>query len=98
MPPGTEIGEEKMLILLLIRRLSPRTRIITGRACLAVGAALAAVSAVLSVDLYVHAIVTVLTGAILWAAGVKGQRRAQAQPPARDEVGTMEAMATEVTR
>jgi hypothetical protein len=87
-----------MLILLLIRRLSPRTRTITGLACLAAGAALAAVSAILSVDLYIHAIATAVTGIILWAAGVKGQRRAQAQPPAPDPVGTMEAMATEVTR
>jgi hypothetical protein len=31
-----------MLILLLIRRLSPRARIITGLACLVAGAALAA--------------------------------------------------------
>jgi drug/metabolite transporter (DMT)-like permease len=87
-----------MLILLLIRRLSPRTRTITGLACLAVGVALAAVSAVLSVDLYIHAIVTIITGAILWAAGVKGQRRAPVQQPAQDPVGTMEAMANQVTR
>lgn len=85
-----------MLIFLLIRRLSPRARIITGLACLAAGAALAVVSAVLSVDLYVHAIITVIIGVILWAAGVKGQRRAQ--PPAQDEVGTMEAMANKATR
>ena len=85
-----------MLILLLIRRLSPRARIITGLACLAIGAALAVVSAVLSANLYIHAIITVITGAILWVAGVKG--RAQARPPAEDEVDTMEAMATEVTR
>jgi drug/metabolite transporter (DMT)-like permease len=87
-----------MLILLLIRRLSPRTRIITGLVCLAAGAALAAVSALLSVDLYIHAILTAITGAILWAAGVKGQRRAQAQQLAHDEVGTMEAMTTKATR
>ncbi len=83
-----------MIILLLIRRLSPRARVITGLACLAAGAALAVVSTVLSVDLYIHAIVTVITGAILWTAGIKGQRRAQAQ----DEIGTMEAMATQANR
>jgi hypothetical protein len=82
----------------LIRHLSLRTRKITGVACLAIGAALAVVSAALSVGLYIHAIVMAVTGAILWVAGVTGKPRAQAQPPAQDRVGTMEVMADQVTR
>jgi hypothetical protein len=57
-----------MIILLLLRRMSPRARMITGRALLGLGAAVAAASAALSINLYIHAILLAACGAVfLWA-------------------------------
>ena len=81
-----------MLIFLLIRRLSPRARTITGAALAAAGAAVAVVSAVLAVDLYVHAVILFVIGAWLWGAGVAGKRRGRAQQPA-DTMGGMTSKA-----
>jgi hypothetical protein len=70
-----------MLILLLIRRLSPRGRMITGVALLAAGAVLAGVSAVLSIGLFVHGIMLMVIGAVLGASVIVGKRRARAEQP-----------------
>lgn len=51
-----------MIILLVLRRMSPRGRRITGTTLLALGAAVFAVSVALSINQYIH-------GAILLALG-----------------------------
>jgi len=57
-----------MLILLVTRRLGPRGRTITGAVLISLGAAVLAVSAALSVNLYVHGAILMAMGAILIAA------------------------------
>jgi hypothetical protein len=57
-----------MIILLLIRRLSPRGKTITGTVLLTLGAAVMGVSAALSINLYVHGAILMAMGAVLIAA------------------------------
>jgi membrane protein implicated in regulation of membrane protease activity len=64
-----------MVILLLIRRLGPRGRKITGVVLLALAAAVAAVSAALSAGLYTHAVILAVLGAVVLWAPVKGRDR-----------------------
>ena len=57
-----------MIILLLLRRMSPRARTITGWTLLGLAAAIAAASAALSINLYLHAVLLAACGAVfLWA-------------------------------
>jgi len=66
-----------MIILLLIRRLSPRTRTITGAVLVAAGLALVGVSVTLAPGLLVHGIVLIVVGAVLWTSAVVTRRRAR---------------------
>jgi hypothetical protein len=67
-----------MIILLLLRRMSRRARTITGWTLLGLAAAVAAASAALSADLYIHAVLLAACGAVfLWApVRQRGQKRA----------------------
>ena len=57
-----------MIILLLLRRMSPRARTITGWAMLGLAVAMAGASAALSINLYIHAVLLAACGSVfLWA-------------------------------
>ncbi|MGH3207740.1 MAG: hypothetical protein ACRDNO_08255 [Trebonia sp.] len=64
-----------MLILLLTRRLSQRGRTITGAVLISLGAAVFVVSAALSINLYVHGVILMAMGAILWGSVFAAKRR-----------------------
>ena len=88
-----------MLILLALRRLSPRGKVITGSVLLALGAAVIGVSAALSIDLYVHAVILLILSAVMWGSVIAGRRRARRDAVAdQGSVGTMEAMARSAGR
>ena len=80
-----------MLILLLLRRLSPRGKVITGSVLLVLGVAVIGVSAALSINLYVHAVILLGLSAVMWGSMIRGRRRAAVAD--LGSVGTMEAMA-----
>jgi hypothetical protein len=85
-----------MLILLALRRLSPRGKMITGTVLLVLGLAVTGVSAALSINLYVHAAILLILSAVMWGSVLAGRRRAAVAD--RGSVGTMEAMARSVER
>ena len=88
-----------MLILFLLRRLSPRGKVITGAVLLALGAAVIGVSAALSINLYVHAVILLILSAVMWGSVIAGRRRARRSAVAdQGSVGTMEAMARSAGR
>jgi drug/metabolite transporter (DMT)-like permease len=66
-----------MIILLLIRRLSPRARTITGVVLAAAGLALIGVSVTLAAGLLVHGIALTVIGAVLWTSAIVTRRRAR---------------------
>lgn len=70
-----------MIIMLLLRRLGPRGRRITGVTLMALGAAVLAVGGVLSVNLYVHGAILMILGAACYlrANAVGRGRRSGAQ-------------------
>lgn len=80
-----------MLILLLLRRLSPRGKAITGTVLLALGLAVLGVSAALSINLYLHGVILLILSAVMWGSVIRGRRRAEVAD--LGSVGTMEAMA-----
>jgi membrane protein implicated in regulation of membrane protease activity len=83
-----------MLILLALRRLSPRGKVITGTVLLVLGAAVIGVSAALSINLYVHGAILLLLSAVMWASVLAGRRRARRNSVAdQGAVGTMDVMA-----
>ena len=83
-----------MLILFVLRRLSPRGKVITGTVLLALGAAVIGVSAALSINLYVHGSILLALSAVVWANMIVGRRRARRDAVAdAGSVGTMEPMA-----
>jgi hypothetical protein len=67
--------EKEMLLLLLVRRLSPRNRAIVGSLFVAGGLALVAVTG-LAVGMLIHAAVLAVIGAVLCTSAVVGRRRA----------------------
>ncbi|MGW5361421.1 hypothetical protein [Actinopolymorpha pittospori] len=76
------------MILLFLRRLSPRTRLIIGVVLVAAGLALTALSVVYP-GLLNHAIATAVTGAVMCVSGAVSRRRARraaAQPSVDGEV------------
>jgi hypothetical protein len=83
-----------MLILLALRRLSPRGKVITGTVLLVLGAAVIGVSAALSINLYVHGAILLLLSAVMWGSVLTGRRRARRNSVAdQGAVGTMDVMA-----
>jgi drug/metabolite transporter (DMT)-like permease len=66
-----------MILFLLLRRLSPRTRIISGSAVVAAGLVLAAVAAAVANGLLVHGVALAAIGAVMVTSGIVSQRRAQ---------------------
>jgi drug/metabolite transporter (DMT)-like permease len=89
-----------MLILLLLRRLSPRGKAITGTVLLALGVAVIGVSAALAINLYVHGAILLVLSAVLWGSVIAGRRRArraavtdQGSVADQRSVGTMDLMA-----
>jgi drug/metabolite transporter (DMT)-like permease len=66
-----------MIILLLIRRLSPRTRTIVGAVLVVAGLTLVGVSVTLAAGLLVHGILLTVIGAALWTSAVVTRRRAR---------------------
>jgi hypothetical protein len=83
-----------MLILLVLRRLSPRGKVITGTVLLTLGAAVIGVSAALSINLYVHGAILLVLSAVMWGSVIAGRRRSRRNSVADPgSVGTMEAMA-----
>jgi drug/metabolite transporter (DMT)-like permease len=94
MSPGDDDRRRTMLILLVLRRLSPRGKVITGTVLLALGAAVIGVSAALSVNLYVHGAILLVLSAVMWASVIAGRRRARRAAVAdQRSVGTMDLMA-----
>ena len=83
-----------MLILLVLRRLSPRGKAITGTILAVLGAAVIGVSAAWSINLYVHGGILLLLSAVMWASLLAGRRRARRAAVAdQGSVGTMDVMA-----
>jgi hypothetical protein len=83
-----------MLILLALRRLSPRGKVITGTVLLALGVAVIGVSAALSINLYVHGAILLALSAVMWGSVIAGRRRARRNSVAdQGSVGTIEVMA-----
>jgi membrane protein implicated in regulation of membrane protease activity len=83
-----------MIILFVLRRLSPRGKVITGTVLLVLGAAVIGVSAALSINLYVHGAILLLLSAVMWASVLAGRRRARRNSVAdQGAVGTMDVMA-----
>jgi drug/metabolite transporter (DMT)-like permease len=66
-----------MIILLLIRHLSPRARTITGVVLAAAGLALVGLSVTLAAGLLVHGIALTVIGAVLWTSAIVTRRRAR---------------------
>jgi drug/metabolite transporter (DMT)-like permease len=70
-----------MIILLVLRRLSPRGRRVTGAVLMALGAGVLAASGALSVNLYVHGAILMILGAACYlranAVGRRGRSGAQ---------------------
>jgi drug/metabolite transporter (DMT)-like permease len=64
------------VIILLLRRLSPRARLVAGAVCVVAGLVLVAVSAVVG-GLLVRAIALTVIGVVLGASGVVSGRRAR---------------------
>jgi hypothetical protein len=93
-----------MIILLLIRRLGPRGRKITGVVLLALAAAVMAVSVALSIDLYTYAATLAVLGAVSLWAPVKGRSRRvpeaaqRAGAPAERSAVSDPAAVTDATR
>jgi drug/metabolite transporter (DMT)-like permease len=71
-----------MILFLLLRRLSPRTRILVGSLIVAAGVALTAVSIAVAAGLLVHGVALAVIGAVMWTSGMVAKRRA-AQPAAQ---------------
>lgn len=68
-----------MLILLLIRRLSPRTRVIVGAVVIAAGAVLTAVAVAAVHALLIHGIILMAVGAVVAAsARIRGSQTRRA--------------------
>jgi drug/metabolite transporter (DMT)-like permease len=65
------------ILFLLLRKLSPRTRIIAGSAVVAAGLVLAAVAAAVASGLVIHGVALAVIGAIMWTSGMVSKRRAQ---------------------
>lgn len=65
-----------MIFLLLLRRLGPRARLISGVVLVAAGLVVLAASAVVP-DLLIHGLTLTVIGALLWTSAVAGARRAQ---------------------
>jgi hypothetical protein len=70
--------EKAAMILLFLRRSSPRTRAITGAILMAAGMASIAVATARSTGILVHAIIVTVIGGIVLANGITGLRRARA--------------------
>jgi membrane-bound ClpP family serine protease len=66
-----------MIILLILRRLSPRGRKATGVVLMALGAALLAVSGILSVNLYIHGAILMVLGAACYLRANAGGHRSR---------------------
>jgi len=65
------------MLLRLLRRLSPRTRIIVGVVTVAAGFVLAAVAAAVAAGLVVHGVALAVIGAVLWTSGIVSKKRAR---------------------
>jgi drug/metabolite transporter (DMT)-like permease len=72
--------EKKMLIFLLLRRLSPRSRIVTGLVLVAAGLALVVISAAVAAGLLIHGVGLTVIGAVLYTSAVVSRRRARLAP------------------
>ena len=64
-----------MILFLLLRRLSPRTRIIAGSVVVAAGLVLAAVAAAVAAGLVLHGVALAAIGAVMWTSGIVAKRR-----------------------
>jgi hypothetical protein len=65
------------MILLFLRRSSPRTRILVGAVLMATGVALVALAIARSTGIPGHAIIVTVIGGVVLANGIRGLRRAQ---------------------
>jgi drug/metabolite transporter (DMT)-like permease len=65
-----------MFIFFLLRRLSPRGRMVFGVVLMVVGLALVSVSVTLSADLLVHGVALIGIGAVLCTSAIVGAKRA----------------------
>lgn len=66
-----------MILFLLLRRLSPQTRIVVGSVITAAGLVLVAVAAAMAVGLLIHGAALAVIGAVMWISGLVSKRRAQ---------------------
>jgi Flp pilus assembly protein TadB len=71
------------MILLFLRRSSPRTRVLTGAILMATGVALVAMAIARSTGVPVHAIIVTVIGAIVLASGLRRLRRPRGAQVAR---------------
>jgi hypothetical protein len=75
-----------MIILLLLRRMSPRARHITGWILLGLGAVVAAATPIVGYNLYFHGAVLAACGIIFLKANPKPRARKQTDNAATQEV------------
>ena len=66
-----------MILLLLLRRIRPQTRIIAGSVITAAGLVLVAVAAAVAAGLLIHGAALALIGAVMWISGLVSKRHAQ---------------------
>jgi drug/metabolite transporter (DMT)-like permease len=69
-----------MLIFLLLRRLSPRSRTIVGLVLVAAGLALVTISAAIAAGLLIHGLALFVIGGALYTSTLVSRRRAQPAP------------------
>lgn len=67
-----------MFVLLLLNKLDPRRRVVSGVVCTAAGIVWVAVAALAAPGLVVHGVVLAVTGGILWLSGALAHRKARA--------------------
>lgn len=65
-----------MFALLLLNKLGPRRRVVSGVACVVTGLVSVAAAALLAPGLIVHGAVLAATGGVLWVSGAVARRRA----------------------
>ena len=66
-----------MILFMLLRRLSPQTRIVAGSVITAAGLVLVAVAAAVAAGLLIHGAALAVIGAVMWISGLVGKRRAR---------------------
>jgi len=68
------------MLILLLRRLSPRSRTVAGLVLVAAGLVLVAISAAVAAGLLIHGVALTVIGVVLYTSAVVSRRRARLVP------------------